>query len=175
MAAGAATTACLLRCQGAQRVDHPTGQANTGDGIQLASGRRPIAGSNGRIRQCRCRRIHRGSQPAREIAWNTIPIDSEIRFRIKPHEYAEYHQPWMLSTGSCHGYYHQFGFEETGRVPFDPAQTPPDWDRKDGAPICRVYEMEWLSKRWRESGSRSRLGQDTEKLDSDGTGAIGLY
>jgi hypothetical protein len=43
--------------------------------------------------------------------------------------------------GFLPSYYHQFGFEETGRMKFNPEFAPPGWNPKDGTPD--VVFMAW--------------------------------
>lgn len=61
--------------------------------------------------------------------------------------------------GHLPDYYAQFGFQETGRAKFDPAQAPANWKPKDGKPD--VVFMKWNG--YPRGGERGALGRAWDK------------
>jgi hypothetical protein len=59
-------------------------------------------------------------------------------------------------------YYHQFGFQETGRAKFDPALAPANWNyKKDGTPD--VVFMKWNG--YPKGGEKGALGRAWDKTE----------
>jgi hypothetical protein len=56
-------------------------------------------------------------------------------------------------------YYAQFGFQETGRAKFDPAQAPANWPKKAGTPD--VVFMKWNG--YPKGGEKAPLGRAWDK------------
>lgn len=63
--------------------------------------------------------------------------------------------------GFLPSYYHQFGFEETGRMKFNSEFAPAGWDKKLGTPD--VVFMTW--KGYPEGGSRGAIARAASRSD----------